>query len=271
MNAVSSFQIFAMIVNTSVCLVLFIGSYIWLRRNRDALRRPYFWGMLTYAVIGIGMKYIFVSSIRDSYPGIAEKNFLYALISGIMSAVTVEGGRYLILRYLMRKYDKQRDALMYGAGYAGTEAFLFSGISAFFGFTLARVINSGSLEQMLEGLDSTAAQIITTEVEKAYANGAGTYFLISIECITTFIIEVCLTILVFKAARDKSCIKYLGIAAGIHLVYTVLAQLPKSTLAIVIVEILIAAAAYISYRFAKPVFETIPKEADSDLFWETLD
>ena len=271
MNTVSSFQIFAMIVNTTVCLILFIGSYIWLRRNRDGLRRPFFWGMLTYVVIGVGMKYIFVSSIRESYPGIADKNFVYSLLSGIMAAVTVEGGRYLILKYLMKKYDKQRDALMYGAGYAGTEAFLFSGLSSFFGFTLARVINSGSLDTMLAGVDPTAAQLITTEVEKAYSNGAGTYFLISLECITTFIIEVCLTILVFKAARESGNVKYLGIAAGIHLVYTFLAQLPKSTIAIVIVEILIAAIAYVSYMFAKPVFGTIPKEADSDLFWETLD
>ena len=271
MNSISSFQIFAMIVNTTVCLCLLLIPATIVRRNRDANRRPFFWGMLCYIILGVAMKYIFISTLQDSFGSVTEHRFLNALLSGVSAALIIDGGRFLVVRFLMRKYECQRDALMFGAGYGGTEVFLFSGLTAFFGFTLANVINNGHLSTLLDGLDANTASILTSQIEKAYSTSGWTFLVISIECVITFVLEMCLSIMIYRAARDKTAINCLWISMGIHFAFAFIAQILSGVIPLLITELLLAAVCFAAYRFAVKTLPGIKEDQDTDLFWDTLD
>ncbi|MGI5889114.1 MAG: YhfC family glutamic-type intramembrane protease [Oscillospiraceae bacterium] len=271
MEKVSTFKIFCMVVESAVCLALFLVPLIRIRRQRGASRRQFFIGGASYLFFGIGMRYMLLQTFTDEFGDITTKRFAYALFSGIAAAVINEGGRYITLRFVNRKHDQQRDALMFGTGYGGTEAIFFSGIAAFFGFTFASVINNGQIDDLVESFDASMQDTVRQQIESMYAMSGWDFLVSTLECCIVFVLEVSLSIIMFKCAYEKKSWKLFLTCAGIHLVYSFVAQILTGLIPAIVIEVILACIAGFAAYLAHKVFPSIKEDEENDDFWDSVD
>ncbi|ALS00940.1 hypothetical protein ATZ33_06020 [Enterococcus silesiacus] len=112
--------------------------------------------------------------------------FLYMLFLAITAGIFEEVGRYLIMKYCLKKNDSFQTAVFFGLGHGGIEAFLFLGINAMIYF-------------------------FTTSPDSLNSD----FLWGSLERIIAMILHVELSIIVMKGVKEKN-IKYLWLAIILH-------------------------------------------------------
>lgn len=120
----------AVIINIGVCFGIPFGGLIYLIKKKKSLK-PFFIGAIVFFVSQILLRIPIINILAQSkgynilanlYPIIFI--FLISLSAGLFE----ECGRYLGFKYLLKNNRSFNDALIFGLGHGGIEAFLIVGI-----------------------------------------------------------------------------------------------------------------------------------------------
>ncbi|MEI5988866.1 hypothetical protein A5881_000353 [Enterococcus termitis] len=101
---------------------------------------------------------------------------LYILFLAITAGIFEEVGRYLIMKYCLKKKDSFQTAIFFGLGHGGIEAFLFLGMNAiiYFFTTSSDIMNGdflwGSLERIIAIILHVELSIIVMKSVKEHNN-----------------------------------------------------------------------------------------------------
>ena len=224
-----------------------IGMLLWLRKKKNADLMPFFAGCAVMLVFALLLETLVRQLVLGSGAGkvIRDHIWLYALYGGFMAGLVEESGRFIAFKTVLKKYRKKDvNALMYGAGHGGFEAFWLLGLGMINNLIYSALINFGKTEvftsMVPEEQLAEAEGIFRTLIDTTPA-----LFLLGIaERVFAIVIHLSLSVLVWFAAKKKGKVWLYPLAILLHLLVdggiVVLARSGAHTL---IVEAVTGAAA----------------------------
>ena len=134
------------------------------------------------------------------------------LVLGFISAVIVEGIRWIGLRFVPSLKRDQSNAIGLGLGYGGIETMLFFGIPVLISFINMLVYKNADFN------DPTLAEGLVTQVQALWQLPWQTPLVSAVERISGMLMHITLSVVVMQSFI-KNQVKYLLFAMGIHTLY----------------------------------------------------
>lgn len=141
--------------------------------------------------------------------------WLYGLYGGLAAGLFEETGRYLAMRFYMKRTLQKENAIMYGVGHGGIEAIMLVGISYFSNLMVAVLINGGQLESMLTGLDDATREATVSQLSALWTLPPYTFWMAGLERISAVFLQILLSYFVYRAVKAHQ-MKYYGLAVLVH-------------------------------------------------------
>ena len=211
----------------------------WAVKKHQAKLSTILIGAGTFVVFALVLESIVHQIVLKGPSGavIQGKTLYYALYGGLMAGLFEETGRFLSMKFLLKKEPTEtKPGVSYGLGHGGVEMAIIFGLSMISTLTMAIMVNLGQTE---------AKDQLTATFEQLQTTGAGTYLLGLWERFSAITLQVALSILVWAAARKGGRWLWLFPAAiGLHALVDGLAViLSKTGASMVTVELIIMALA----------------------------
>ncbi|MGN0158275.1 MAG: YhfC family intramembrane metalloprotease [Brotaphodocola sp.] len=180
-----------------------LAVYFYKKKRADIF--PFFVGCASFFIFAMLLEQLMHMLVLRNLGSISQmlqdNLILYALYGGLAAGVFEETGRFLSMKYVMKKSLTHENALMYGAGHGGMEAVLILGMASFNNLISTIMINSGRLVSSLaEGSDVDA---ILTRLSPLWTLPAWQFFMGGIERIMAMVIHVALSVLVYHSVKEK--------------------------------------------------------------------
>ena len=141
--------------------------------------------------------------------------WLYGLYGGLAAALFEETGRWIAMKFCLKKHLTRENALMYGAGHGGIEAFLILGMSSMSNLITAAMINGGLMEKTMTALDAAQQELTYNQLSVLWTTPAYQFYLAPVERISAIALQIALSILVYSAVKTGKKL-HLAVAFGIH-------------------------------------------------------
>ena len=181
---------------------------------------------------------------------IRDNIWLYGIYGGLAAALFEESGRWIAMKFCLKKHLSCENALMYGAGHGGIEAFLILGLSSMSNLLTAAMINGGLMEKTMTALELAQQEISYNQLSVLWTTPAYQFYLAPVERISAIALQIALSILVFSAVKTGKKL-HLAAAFGIHFAVDFLTVVCASTiptwaleLGLLVVVAVICAAVY---------------------------
>ena len=193
-----------MIISCAFSFCLPVALFLYLRFVKKADIYPFFAGctvMLLFAfILESGAHSLVLSS--PAGPVIRGNIWLYALYGGFMAGLFEETGRFVAFKTVLKKRrGNDRNALMYGAGHGGVEAILLLGFAYISNLVMSLLINVGMADKLTAGLTGDALEQVQSAFTTLTATAPWTYLLAVVERAVAVTTHICLSVLVWFAAK----------------------------------------------------------------------
>lgn len=145
--------------------------------------------------------------------------WLYALYGGLMAGLFEETGRLAAMKFVLKKQrENNYNALMYGAGHGGFEAFYILFFAMLNNLIYSLVLNSGKAEILLQSLDPASQAALQGAFESLSTASPFLFLAAPVERLAAVTLQISLSVLVWKAAKGKGMIGWYLLAIVLHLV-----------------------------------------------------
>lgn len=209
-------NIAAMIVVLGFCVLFPIALCVFWKLRAKANLSAFFIGCGTFILFALILEQILhgvVLAVSGTF--ITENIWLYALYGGLAAGMFEETGRYLAMRFVMRKNLNRQNAIMYGIGHGGVEAMLITGMVYVSNLIMTLTINSGGLEAVLGSVDADAADALYAQVSQLWLLSPSDFLLAAVERFSAILLHIMLSYLVYRAVKDRKTALFI-LAVGIH-------------------------------------------------------
>lgn len=165
--------------------------------------------------------------------------WIYGLYGGLAAGLFEEVGRFVAMRFAMKKQLNLPNALMYGVGHGGIEAILIVGLASVSNLVTSIMINVGTLEASLGALDQATKEATLTQLSALWTTPSYQFFLSGIERIVAVTLHIALSVLVFQAVKLGKK-RYWFLAFAIHVGVDFATVIAANYLNLVLVEVMLA-------------------------------
>lgn len=165
--------------------------------------------------------------------------WIYGLYGGLAAGLFEEVGRFVAMRFAMKKQLSLPNALMYGVGHGGIEAILIVGLASVSNLVTSIMINAGTLEASLGALDQATKEATLTQLSALWTTPSYQFFLSGIERIVAVTLHIALSVLVFQAVKLGKK-RYWFLAFAIHAGVDFVTVVAANYLNLVLVEVMLA-------------------------------
>lgn len=165
--------------------------------------------------------------------------WIYGLYGGLAAGLFEEVGRFVAMRFAMKKQLNLPNALMYGVGHGGIEAILIVGLASASNLVTSIMINAGTLEASLGALDQATKEATLTQLSALWTTPSYQFFLSGIERIVAVTLHIALSVLVFQAVKLGKK-RYWFLAFAIHAGVDFATVIAANYLNLVLVEVMLA-------------------------------
>lgn len=217
---VSSLSIISMAIVALVGIAIPVVLFLVFRKKYKTDVAPFFIGCAVFIVFALILEgainyFIFTSSVGTT---IKNNIWLYGIIGGLMAGLFEETGRFTAFKtVLKKKRDNGRNALMYGAGHGGFEAFYILFASMISYIVIAVKLNAGMYDTLTAGVTDAATLQTLNATFAALAETAPATFLMSIvERIAAVAIHISCSVLVWFATKEGRCLWFYPLAIMLH-------------------------------------------------------
>lgn len=148
----------------AVCVALPVGGFLWCRRRYGAVARPFFIGVLCFLVSQVLTRIPIVSVLLPRqawFVLLSSSNYLlYGLFMAFTAGLFEELGRYLCVRFLLKRNRGWGDAVSFGFGHGGFEAVVITGLSLVTYLIYCLMINNGSFTAFVSVLPAEQSEAL---------------------------------------------------------------------------------------------------------------
>ena len=173
------------------------------RKGADVL--PFFVGCAVFVIFALILESLMHQLVLKVLPvgkTILGNTLRYALYGGLAAGIFEETGRFLAFKtVLKKKLGNDRNALMYGAGHGGIEAILIVGLTYIGNIVISMLINAGQADLLTATATGEAAEQLKAVFDSLIATAPWTYLLAIVERAVAITTHICLSVLVFFAAK----------------------------------------------------------------------
>lgn len=215
-NAVPGANIAAMCITLGISILLPIGLCIFWKIRTKANLSAFFIGCGTFFLSALVLEQIFHTVVFAATGELLTKNiWLYAVYGGLAAGIFEETGRFLAMRFCMKKNLEKRNAIMYGIGHGGIEAILLIGMTYISNLVMSMMINAGGLDSMLAVLDEETAAMTYTQISQLWTLSPADFLAAGVERISAIMLHISLSWLVYRAVKGRKGFFFL-LAVSIH-------------------------------------------------------
>lgn len=201
---VATSSIVGMVVAALIAFVVPIGLLIWNRKKNHATISSFFIGCGVFVVAALVLEQIFHYIVLSLTGDIITGNiWLYGLYGGMAAAVFEETGRFLAMKFFLKKQFEEKNALMYGIGHGGVEAILLVGFSNISNILTSVMINTGAMEASLAILDETTAEATIESISALWELPAYQFYLGGVERLFAIVLQISFSILMYQAVKQQ--------------------------------------------------------------------
>ncbi|GIN90789.1 putative membrane protein YhfC [Siminovitchia terrae] len=214
---VPSFTIASIIISLVVAVAAPIVLLIFLKKKFKISIKVFFFGVLTFFTFAYVLEGLFHAIFLEwnkSTKVFLENPWVFMLYGGLMAGIFEETGRYIMMKYALKKYREWKDGLAFGLGHGGVEAILIVGINSVIMVVLAFMINDGTYDAFITGV---AAEALAPLHEQLTGSASFIQLFVGIERLGALTIHMGLSILVLYGIKEGKKI-YLFYAILIHAV-----------------------------------------------------
>ncbi|WP_062108361.1 YhfC family intramembrane metalloprotease [Bacillus niameyensis] len=204
---------FLIAVGTPVVLLIFF------KRRFNISLKVLLFGMLTF--------FLFVSILEQIAHGYFllgnattkkwfENPWLYMLYGGLMAGLFEETGRFIVMKFALKKFREWKDGLSFGLGHGGFEAISLIGLNSIMMIVYSIMINNGSFDSIM--IDDQMRAAMAPIKEQLTTGPSYLIWLGGLERLSAIAIHLGLSVLVLYAITSKKWIYY-PLAIVIHALF----------------------------------------------------
>jgi uncharacterized membrane protein YhfC len=205
--SVPTLSIVFMSISALTGIVLPIALLIYFRKKHKTSIKPFFIGCAVFIVFALILEQLFHVLILNSDAGktIQGNIWLFGIYGGIMAGLFEETGRFLAFKTVLKKdLINDKNALMYGAGHGGIEAFFILVFSMVSNIIMSIMLNSGAAEQLTAGItDEAQLQSLYKTFELLSSTPSSDFLMSIVERIAAVAIHISLSVLVWFAVKNR--------------------------------------------------------------------
>ncbi|NLX63660.1 MAG: YhfC family intramembrane metalloprotease [Clostridiaceae bacterium] len=205
--SVPALSISFMSISALTGFALPVALLFYLKNKLKTGIKPFFIGCATFIVFALILEQFFHLVILNSGIGktIKTNTWLFSIYGGLMAGLFEETGRLAAFKTVLKKDLKNdRNALMYGAGHGGVEAFFILVLGMASNIITSIMLNTGAIEQLTAGITDEAQLQELNKTFELLSNSPPVNFLIGIfERIAAVAIHISLSVLVWFAVKKK--------------------------------------------------------------------
>ena len=181
----------------------------------------------------------------------------YALYGGLAAGIFEETGRFLSMKFLMKKEPATPlPGVAYGVGHGGAEMLIIFGITMISNLVISILINSGQADALFSKAPAEAAAQVQAQLDSLQSVTAGTWLVGLWERFSALLLQLGLSVLVWVAVRKGGKWLWLFPAAiFLHAIVDAGAVLLQKSVGMVPLELIITAeslaVAALAYWVAK--------------------
>ena len=193
-----------MAVNTLLGVAVPVCLSWYLVRKHHARLSTILIGAGTFIVFALILESIMHQLVLKGPHGsaITGNTLLYALYGGLAAGVFEETGRFLSMKFLMKKEPSAPlPGIAYGVGHGGVEMLIIFGITMLNNFILSIMVNSGHTDAIISQVPVEAAAQLQAQLAQLQTLGAGTWLIGLWERISALILQLGFSLLVWAAVR----------------------------------------------------------------------
>lgn len=241
---VSNLSIAIIILNIILGIVFPIVLLVYFKKRYQTSIKSFLVGSAVMLLFAFVLEQIVHSIVLNSSVGIVmqENIWLYGLYASLMAGLFEETGRFLAMRYVLKKeHGNAHNALMYGAGHGGLEMFVILSIGMINNLIYSVMINMGQSQTLLEPLDETTRATLQAALDALIQTPSWNFLLSPVERFAAIAAQIALSVIVwFAATNQKIKGKLLILAILLHAILDAVAVLTaKNGVPVVIVEVII--------------------------------
>ncbi len=251
-------MVFSLLVSFGLPLALLILT----RKKLKANLTSFIIGCAVFVVFALFLESLLHSVVFTATGTLLTDNIiLYGLYGGLAAALFEETGRLIAMKFFMKQTLNKQNALMYGIGHGGIEAILLVGLTYVSNLMTAFMINSGTLQASIALVEEELQQTTFQQLKVLWELPSWQFYMAGIERLIAIILQIALSVLVYKAVSAKSR-KFWFLAFGIHFAVDFLTGVINGLGApIWIVETtLLVAVVFVAYYACKLYKESVDKE-----------
>ena len=188
----------------------------WLIKKYKVRLSTVFIGAATFVVFALVLEALVHQIVLKGPYGatIQGKTLYYALYGGLMAGLFEETGRFLAMKFLLKKEPSEtKPGVSYGLGHGGIEMILLFGFSMISLLSMSVMINLGMTDTLLAKTPEASQAALTAQFEQLKTMSAGTYLYGLWERFSAITLHVGLSILVWTAVRKGGKWRWLFPAA----------------------------------------------------------
>jgi uncharacterized membrane protein YhfC len=227
-QAVPAASIAAMAVNAIIVTLIPIVVFIYINKKTNCKQNSVLVGAGTFVVFALVLETILHQIVFRIFGEKLTGNiWLYALYVGLAAALFEETGRLITMKLFMKKSLTKQNALMLGVGHGGAEALLVGVMGGFSNIVMSIMININQVDKLLATVGENEKDAAVEQLSALSTTPAYEYLLAGAERFLAFVLQICLSYIVYRAVRYKKPLFYI-LAVAIHFaVDAVLAVLVK--------------------------------------------
>ena len=211
MEKVSIVSVIGMIFSMLIAIGMPMAAFLFWRKKTGASIKSFFQGAVTIFLSALVLERILHLIVFGVFgEALTGNRLLYALYGGAAAGIFEETGRFLTMKYWMKKSLKKKNAIMYGIGHGGIESILLGGTAMMSNVLTAAMINAGSLESSLNSLDELSRSAALEQVSALWTTKPYLFYLGGVERISAFFLQICFSYLVYRAVRYAKMEWYLS-------------------------------------------------------------
>ncbi len=177
---------------------------VWLMRKYRARLSTILIGAGTFIVFALVLESIMHQLVLKgpNGPAIMGNTLLFAVYGGLAAGVFEETGRFLSMKFLLKKEPSTAlPGIAYGIGHGGAEMLIIFGITMISNFVVSALINAGLSGILFAKVPEDAAAQLQAQLNQLQTVGAGTLLTGLWERISALVLHLGLSMLVWVAVR----------------------------------------------------------------------
>ena len=196
------------IITIVICAILGIGAPIllgwWMVKKYQVKPGTILIGAGVFIVFALILETILHQVVLKGPNGTAIMGnvWYYALYGGLAAGIFEETGRFLAMKYLLKKEPSgAKTAVAYGIGHGGAEMLIVYALAMISNLAIAVMINTGMADTILASAPAEAQAQVQEQFSQLQSSTPGTFLTGLWERVSAIILQLGLSVIVWTAVR----------------------------------------------------------------------